>query len=113
MTYKRGDIVELAVTANVIPPGRYRFEDESDELFILSVSEGIIIGLARGFWGAFLRKSEGRNNRVIGAKQFLRSYTKICAEGRHLLDAPHPSKLTFCIISPKYRISPFGCTKKR
>ena len=104
MTFKKGDIVELSVPANVIPAGRYRFEEECDEILIFSVCDDITIGLARGFWGAFLKKSDEKAAERTPASQFVRKYSKARKESRNRFEPVIPERLSFCFMSPRYGV---------
>jgi hypothetical protein len=102
MEFQAGDIVELPIYANVIPPGRYKFVEEDDEIIILSVAKDIVIGLAKAFWRPFLKKVKEDQAVPTSTWAFLRNYARARATiaGGH--DARNPAKVTFCMMSPRY-----------
>lgn len=104
MKFRKGEIVELSVRANAIPAGRYRFEEQMDEMLVLSVCNDIIVGLSKGFWGAFLKRADDKNPRATPVKQFIKKYSAAYEENKKEPQIPQASRLTFCVMSPRYGI---------
>ena len=101
MELKSGDLVELSVDANVIPPGRYYYIEHLDDVIVLQVANDIVIGLCLRYWQPFLKKVSDEKARPTSKKKFLDLYFTNIEEGRHL-DAPTSiDRMTFCFMEPR------------
>ena len=102
MNFKSGDVVELAVQANLIPPGRYRFQEQQDEVMVLTVGKDILIGLCTRYWSPFLKKVPDGNAIATPAKKFVRQYFEAVAEFKDNDEPISPERMTFCVMAPHY-----------
>lgn len=96
-----GDPVELLVNANAIPAGCYRFIEVHGEISVFSVGREVIIGLATDFWTKFMRPAADSGARLSSEAEFATGYKTLCARLETSSELTDPSKLTFCMITPR------------
>lgn len=96
-----GDAVELLVDANAIPAGCYRFLEVHDEMIVFTVGKEVIIGLAADFWTKFMRPATESGARLSTEREFARRYGELYSELRTKRSTLDPSRMTFCMISPR------------
>jgi hypothetical protein len=96
-----GDPVELLIDANAIPAGCYTFVEEHGEMSVFRIGQEVIIGLATDFWKHFMRPAQTCSTRLSTESEFAKRYGRLYARLR-TKDAPlDPTRLTFCIVSPR------------
>ncbi len=96
-----GDAVELLVDANAIPAGCYRFLEVHGEISVFGVGSEVIIGLATDFWAKFMRPAAESGARLSSEAEFATGYKALCARLETSSTCPAPSKLSFCMITPR------------
>jgi hypothetical protein len=96
-----GDAVELLVDANAIPAGCYRFLEVHGEMIVFTVGHEVIIGLATDFWTKFMRPAAESGAALSSEREFAQRYGELYAQLQTKRVAADPSRLTFCMASPR------------
>ena len=96
-----GDAIELLVDANAIPAGCYQFLEVDGEMCVFTVGKEVIIGLAKDFWTKFMRPASETGAKLLSEAEFARRYGKLCAQLRTRHAKVEPSRMTFCVLSPR------------
>lgn len=96
-----GDAVELLVDANAIPAGCYRFLEVHGEMTVFTVGHEVIIGLATDFWSKFMRPAAESGATLSSEREFAKRYGELYAQLKTARVAADPSRLTFCMLSPR------------
>jgi hypothetical protein len=98
---KSGDAVELLVDANAIPAGCYRFLEVNGEMSVFSLGHEVIMGFATDFWCKFMRPAAESGAPLSSEGEFTRRYARLYAQLKTKKAPADPSRLTFCILSPR------------
>lgn len=96
-----GDAVELLVDANAIPAGCYQFLEVHGEMSVFTVGHEVIIGLAADFWTQFMRPAAESGAPLSSEHEFVRRYGQLYSQLKTQTSSVEPSRLTFCMLSPR------------
>jgi len=107
-----GDPVELLVDANAIPAGCYTFVEVHGEMSVFRVGHEVIIGLATDFWKRFMRPAQTALTRLSTESEFAKQYGQLYARLRTKNVPLDPTRLTFCIVSPRVLRKSQGSVKQ-
>ena len=96
-----GSILELAVDANCIPAGRYRFEREEDEFLMFSVGSRISFGLCKRDYEPLLKDVDQPNQLQTSSETFVERYAELFSKYESGTPTPTPTTgMTFCAMDP-------------
>jgi hypothetical protein len=96
-----GTVVKLAVDANAIPAGTYRCVEISDEVLLCAVGNDITFGIARRYWGPFIKPVEEKSPSLTTKRDFIKRYTRLLCHERSLGRPRKLASFTFCFVSPR------------
>jgi len=96
-----GDAVELLVDANAIPAGYYRFLEVHEKMIVFTLGHEVIMGLATDFWTKFMRPAADSGAPLSSEREFAKRYGELYSQLKSKRVTADPSRLTFCILSPR------------
>ena len=96
-----GTVVKLAVDANAIPAGTYRCLESSEEVLLFNIGSDITFGIARRYWGPFMKPVTEKSPALTPKDDFLKRYAWLLRDQRNLGRPRKLASFTFCFVSPR------------